>query len=278
VTGLDTDCNGFFSWVAGGNPDLDPETGESWNIGLVWSPDNAHGLDLEVDLWRFVFDDWITEVGSEWVLENYPRWVTRADPTPEDEALGIPGPIEEVRSGAINIAKWETGGVDFTIRYALGFDAVGDFMAEISGTYVDYYKLSDDPTWEHNGENLAGTDIWESLPRWRVVSSLRWLRGPNAATAMLRFVSSYMEETPWPNEDGTESDRSHRVGSWTTLDLQYTRTFRGLGEGRLSVGCTNCADRDPPLYLGNQFDRSLHDVFGRGWYVRWAQPFGRGGD
>jgi len=117
------------------------------------------------------------------------------------------------------------------------------------------------------------------MPRWKSVASLGWDRGANAASATVRFTSAFEDYWNWPAEDGRPSDRSHRVGSWTTIDLQYSRSFRSLGDGRLSVGCTNCADRAPPLVLsGLGYDEVVHDVSGRGWYARWSQPFGGLGD
>jgi outer membrane receptor protein involved in Fe transport len=281
VTGDARDCQGIFRVEYSGNPDLGPETGESWYAGIVWSPEAVRGLDLEIDFWRLTYDDRIYDINSQYIIDAYPDnpdWVQRADPTPEDAALGIPGVIELIYQRPVNIAKTETQGIDFAARYAWAMDNLGLFNAQIAGTYLDEFRETD-PTssaWEFNGVDLAGTAHWgwTGQPRWRLVSSLDWSRGQNSASAVVRFMGSYEDASNWPDENGAESDRPHRVGSWTSIDLQYGRTFRALGDGHLSVGCANCADRDPPLFLTSPVDRGVHSILGRTWFARWSQPFG----
>jgi outer membrane receptor protein involved in Fe transport len=281
VTGDARDCLGIFRVEYSGNPDLGPETGESWYSGIVWSPEAVRGLDLELDFWRLTYDDRIYDLVSGYIVDAYPdnpAWVQRADPSPEDVALGIPGVIELIYQRPVNIAKTETQGIDFAARYSWAMDNVGLFNAQLAGTYLDEFRETD-PTssaWEFNGVNVAGTAHWgwTGQPRWRLVSSLNWSRGPNSASAVVRFTGAYEDASNWPDENGLESDRPHRVGSWTSIDLQYGRTFRLLGDGQLSVGCANCADRDPPLYLSAEVDHGLHSVLGRTWFARWSQPFG----
>jgi len=156
---------------------------------------------------------------------------------------------------------------------------LGEFAAEVSGTYVDFLSITTVGDWAANGKNLVGTAwLWGSgQPRWRAVGSLRWARGPNSAAANVRFVGSYKDAQVWPDEEGLPSDREHEVASWTTFDLQYARVFRSLGGGTLSFGCANCADRDPPLYLYSPVDLGLHNAMGRTWFARWSQAFGGAG-
>jgi len=282
VTGAGSDCWTSVAEYFSGNPGLDPETGKSWYAGAVWSPEGLRGLDIQLDFWKFKWDERVEWIGGDFAVENFPldpRWVKRADPTPEDIDLGIPGRIEYIYSRPINIGGIETRGIDLALRYAWTVDAVGSFSGQLMATYVDDYRVKD-PTlteWESNGKDVAGKSEWGpgGMPRWKSVASLVWDRGANSASATVRFTSAFEDYLNWPAEDGSESDRPHRVGSWTTIDLQYTRSFRSLGDGRLSIGCTNCADRDPPLVLdGLGFDEVVHNVYGRGWYAQWSQPFG----
>ncbi len=278
------DCRGLFVTENSGNPDLGPETGKSWFAGIVWSPDAVRGLDLELDYWKFTYDDRIYDVDAGFIVDSFadnPDWVVRADPTPEDQALGIPGRIELIYVRPLNINKTETRGVDLAARYRWSTENLGRFNAELVGTYLDLFKESDQTTgdYEFNDVNVAGTAFFVGTgqPRWRLTSSLAWSRGNHGASAVVRFFDSYQDHTNWPDEDGDESDREHEVPSWTTFDVQYSYVFQALGDAHLSLGCSNCGDRSAPLFFNSGADLGVHSILGRTWYARWSQPFGRGG-
>ena len=210
-----------------------------------------------------------------------PGWVVRANPTPEDQALGIPGRIELVYVKPLNINKTETRGVDLAARYHWSTEKVGRFRAELVGTYLDLFKESDQAAgdYEFDDVNVAGTAnfVGTGQPRWRLTASLTWNRGDHGASAVARFFDSYEDNNTWPDEDGNPSDRVHEVASWTTFDLQYSYFFRALGDAHVSLGCSNCGDRGAPLFMNPSVDQGLHSILGRTWYARWSQPFGRGG-
>jgi iron complex outermembrane receptor protein len=266
-------------------PDLEAETADSWYAGLVWSPILLEGLDLEIGYWSFEFDDRIWVPRAQFIVDNAgvdSPLVTRADTTPEDEALGAPGQIESVQTTYMNLGKDETSGVDFALRYAFAPTRLGSFTIGATGTYLDEVKVTLPPgwtAWEDNGENLAGTsEYWGSgQPEWRIVSSLDWQLGNTGASAVMTWFDEYDDWETYPEDNNRDSsDREHTVDSWTSVDFQLSQTFPALMDGRLSLGCINCFDEEPPLYFGgfSGVDRGLHDIRGRSWYARWSQPFG----
>lgn len=68
---------------------------------------------------------------------------------------------------------------------------------------------------------------------------------------------------------------STNVGSWNSLDLQYSRTLEGLGGGTtLTFGAINMFDKSPPVaQLNLGFDPIVHDPRGRVLYVGVNQKF-----
>jgi outer membrane receptor protein involved in Fe transport len=291
ITNEPRDCEGdFYPVVSGGNPDLDPETAESWYAGLLWSPRTLEGLDLELSYWSFEFNDRIGSAWAQFVVDSAganSHLVSRLEPTPEDEALGAPGRIEQVNNTFLNLSVEETSGVDFALRYTLAPNRLGDFTLGVNGTYVDEMKIklpSAFDFWEYNGENLAGTATYwgTGQPEWRMVSSLDWRLGNTGASAVMTWFDSYEDYRNYPSEDNrSQSDRKHTVDSWKSWDFQVSQTFPSLRDGRFSVGCVNCFDEEPPLYFAyrggpNGVDYGLHDIRGRSWYARWSQPFGGG--
>lgn len=289
ITSDPQDCDGdFYPVTYGGNPDLDPETAESWYAGLIWSPGVLEGLDLELGYWSFKFDDRIGNAWAQFVVNSAGEdssLVTRLDPTPEDEALGAPGRIERVNDTYLNLGKDETSGIDFAARYEFVPKRLGNFTAATYGTYVDEMKVTLPPAfdfWEYNGENISGTSqYWGTgQPEWRVVSSLEWQLDNTSASVVRTWYDSYEDYRNYPADNNRfQSDRKHTVSSWTSWDFQVSQVFPMLMDGRLSVGCANCFDEEPPLYFGyagsaNGVDLGLHDLRGRSLYARWAQPFG----
>ena len=57
--------------AVGGNPDLEPETGNTYTAGLVWTPQwGDHGLTATVDWWKIKLDDAISSLGVQYTLDD----------------------------------------------------------------------------------------------------------------------------------------------------------------------------------------------------------------
>ncbi len=66
VTQTDFDCNGHtVEFEFRGNPGLEPDDGENWNLGIAWEPGSIPGLSASVDWWL-----------TRWIHRN--RWTTKS--------------------------------------------------------------------------------------------------------------------------------------------------------------------------------------------------------
>lgn len=90
VTGSAGDCSGrFFPVESRGNPDLEPEDGESSFLGFEWTPGTPQGLIVGVDYWRANHEIRIIQASPGFVIENAPDdpdFITREPPGEENIA------------------------------------------------------------------------------------------------------------------------------------------------------------------------------------------------
>jgi hypothetical protein len=238
--------------VRAGNPDLGPVEGESWFAGLVWAPGFLPDFELQLDYWKFVYDEVYGWWGPGAILESGLDWGIERAPTEPD---GTPGRIISFRDTPINMDGLLTEGFDTSLRYAWQTERVGDFEASLLHTYVNRWVWTDTLLW-FEGINWVGTQY--GVPRNRGNLNLDWSLGPHGAAANLHYV-------------GHQEYDDTSVPSQTTLDLQYSYTFEKLRDARLRIGCINCTGEIPqPAWA--HYPQPFVDWRGRMYYLRWQQP------
>lgn len=259
----------FYPVVRTGNPNLRPETSESYNFGLTLRP--TRGLMLSLDHWRFSIDDLIVgEAAQNIVNANDPARVVRVSGT---------GTINFIQGSFVNAAQLRTNGFDFVASYNFDLGTAGRMRADLNATYIMDYQLREgvgQPLVERAGRRNFAT-VAAPTPEWRANLSLNWTKGPHSLTGIARFVDSYLNDEllvrspPLPAE---------QIKSWTTFDLQYALALDGLaGAGSktsLTVGAINLFDALPPFAAtdnGLPYDTRVADPRGRQIYVMLRQAF-----
>jgi outer membrane receptor protein involved in Fe transport len=266
-TGLPEDCR-TRSYPAqwGGNPDLEPEEGESWFTGLLWTPEGLSGFELQLDFWRFRHEERIEWLDAQLVLDAKGDFGIIRAPA---EADGTPGRIVQINEARINADTLLTSGFDTTLRYALQTAGAGGFRLSMAHTYVDRWEFTESLDSGLVNANFAGRYGRVAVPRNRANLNLSWNRGPHGAAANLHYAGHYENHTT-RYVDGEQTDEPMIIPSHTTVDIQYNLRIERLRDAVLRVGCNNIADRDPPLNYGAL--EPLHDGRGRYFYIRWQQP------
>jgi iron complex outermembrane recepter protein len=260
-----------FIAILGGNPDLDPEQGNSTSFGFIWEPAFASGLSISMNAFRVRQDDFITAFSVDQLLANealFPGRVVRGAPAPTDPP-GFAGPIISVDTSNINFGGITTDGLDGELQYAFPSGAWGELVASLYFTYIDEYEVRLTPgTPPQNGVDLA-SDAGYPL-RFRGTAGLTWnLRGVWSATLNTRYSGSY-----------TDYDGIHELPSQTLLDLQLQRNF-GLRNGfwlfqglEATLGVTNLTDQQGEFsrsFAGYDYQRA--DMRGRFFYLNLKARF-----
>jgi len=271
VTELPADCDGEFLAAIGGNPNLQPETSEQFNAGVVWEP--LRGLAFTVDYWKINKSDTIGPLPSGLVLGDPARWAANIHRGARDPAFpGLPGPIEWLLLWNENLGSRKTSGVDAGISLRSAAASMGTFTFKLDGTYVSTYSVT--LPGATDAQSGVGNNAIGAVPRWRHYASLDWSYGPWSATLAQLFQSGYDEIDPDTCDSGNCAMR--RVGSYSQWDVQAQYTgFRSL---TLVAGIRNLVGTDPPFMFNTASfagvgDPTVADPRGRTFYARLTYAF-----
>ena len=138
ATGLDCeslDYNIQFS----GNPDLDAEESESWNVGVIWAP--VQEIGLSVDIWSITQDNKIDEQQFGLVYDaecnDQQSEICVRLPPQEGQSLGV---IQKIFNTYQNVSSQEASGVDISADYKLPFDEYGQLSFRLDWSYLNEFE------------------------------------------------------------------------------------------------------------------------------------------
>jgi len=264
VTGADQDCGtSQYQQTFGGNPDVKPEKADTWNLGMVlqFNPQ----LSGTVDWWSIKHKDLISN-DTQFLLDTYgndPSRVQRRPATPQDIALGIPGEIININDSFFNLAKQETSGLDFDLRY----DSDSWYYGASATRWLKFKQasFSDSPL-----ESVLGTRAGDySYPEWRAIGWIghRWADWDGQIS--FRWESSVLDSTEGPNGVAY-------IDALKQMDLQLAYT--GFKNMKLTFGCTNCTNEDPPFTYDEieGYEAGRGDPRGAFFYARVKYDLGAG--
>jgi iron complex outermembrane receptor protein len=103
--------------LVGGNPDgLEPEEGESFNVGATFQPASLPEFELSLDAWRVEESSRIADPFAQTVVDNEELFAGRVVRGPSP-APGEVGPILSVDATTANFGKVEVEGIDLRGSY-----------------------------------------------------------------------------------------------------------------------------------------------------------------
>ena len=274
------------------NPDLQPETSEAWNAGMVWSP--LERTTVSIDYWSF---DQKNTVDVDYfgllraALTNPALIYTFADgsrPRPVN-APGIEtasGGIGRVSTGEVfaplqNIGVQRTNGWDFAIDHGLADDFLGGRLdLSIDATRVLSFERSESCSPQvaplrGDGACVGGQRLVElngeyRYPKWRGTVALDWTSEDFDAAVWASYTGSYYDDFRF---DPAAISTTARVASWTTFNASWGWNIDETH--RVSLQVKNLTDRDPPRALGASawVDTYNHDAIGRFVTLNWIGRF-----
>ncbi|NGM50488.1 TonB-dependent receptor [Caulobacter sp. 602-2] len=260
--------------LVGGNPDLKEETADTYSVGLVWTPRFEHPLfeklSASVDYYSIKIKDAIGTVDAGLALTKcydgsagssfYCGLFDRSNQTGEIQTLVLTN---------LNLATYETAGVDFQIDWGFGLGAIGlsddygSLAFNIVGNYLDKFdvqSLPGEPIDKLKGTigNTSVSAVAVAKPEWKVMSSATYSFGPAELGVRWRFVDSMVDA----------GDNSEKIKSVNYFDLNGAWKVTDMVEVR--AGVYNVADKQPPVFSSNiqaNTDPSTYDVLGRRFYL-----------
>lgn len=253
------------------NDNLEPETAETWGLGLLWSP--TRNIDISADYWAISYENVIGIDEDDFIrralLGEYPV-------VGSGELLtGTPG--LEVDNGFVidahfelsNLGFQDTSGIDLT--YTQSIEAgPGTLTLLADATYLLEYKRQSSavsPKIDEAGEFR--------YPEWLVNAKARYSIGKWDTSFGLRYTDSYKDDPAPRTLDalGLPRDTILYVDSWLVFDLNVAYNFTDTNY--LSLNVRNLFDEEPPLVtgLGGNVDQVNHSSMGRFVTARYTHRF-----
>ena len=273
---------GQYNELAGGNPDLIPETADTTTFGLVFAP--TRNLTGSIDFFNMKVADVVSSVPSTITLQqcldngSLCNLITR-------DALGTlwATPAARIIATNNNLATWKTQGIDLALNYNHRMGSYGSLGLNFNGTYLK--KFEQEPikgagVYDCAGLYGSGT-CGTPLPKWRHKVRATWNTPWNIDLALTwrHFDKVLFERTsdnPLLSGPVNAIDRELKAQNYLDIAAAWNlnKTFT------LRAGINNLSDQDPPLSAqvgagfgnGNTYPQ-VYDALGRLVFVNMTAKF-----
>ena len=268
--------SGFIKSNTIGNPNLRPESGETWTGGVVFQPvwDFLQGLNVSVDYYKIKMKDVISTLAIQTIMDDYAvkgaasiyaPYVT-PDPT---NVVGV----SRINVPQLNLNGLQTDGIDFEVDYTVPEDLgiPGTLSLHALGTWTDVFRTITTT----NNINSAGT-AGNPKMAWNILLSHQI--GDWGTELMIRYTSPIKYDPTLVGLDGltpgsaiynTTAALSNSINRniWPSA-LLYNLTFHydflddpnQHLQGYLNID--NVLNKQPPV-IAISINGSPYDLIGR---------------
>lgn len=219
-------CSNFpYQEVSGSNPNLKPETGKTYNLGLVFEP--APQLSIGLDYWLIKKKDEISSLSVESAVANGNIGIS-----PFGEA--------QVFVNLQNVAAAKVQGIDADVRVRVGDTPFGKMTVRNATTYY----LKNQRQFEPNGPWFEYNTTFLN-PRVRNTFNVNFEKGAWSTTVAVRSTA-HMRDTDQPAGE-SEYQNARRIAGFDETDV--TVQWTGIKNLTLTGGIKNIFDRMPPYSI-----------------------------
>lgn len=248
-----------------GNPNVQPEIGDTNGIGVVYQPSWLPEFSMSVDYYNIEVSGAILTVGSNEIL----RRCFGGDQVICDSIIrGDDGLVDMVIVQPQNLLRQEAAGWDIEASYRyplsnLSSDLGGDLSFRAMVTLVDKLETTDGVS-THDGVGVTGPErdtpgFGLNSAKNRYLLSATYSNGPFDATLTARGMGSgvysnrYVECNPGSCPTSTDSAATindNKIDSINYFDLGFNYQ---IGNGRVFLTAQNVLDQDPPHVATTSF-------------------------
>jgi len=242
-----------YNGLIGGNPNLQPETSDTYSAGFVFQPRFVPNLSLSVDYFDIKVKDTIGAIGSNTIITNC---INSHDPVYcsaiHRDALGslTKTPQGYVVDTNVNFGSLATKGFDVKANYRLSMNTLGSATFSFEGTELKALQiqpLTNGPSYDCVG--FYGSTCGATNAKWRHVFNTTWATPWDAMdiTFRWRYIGAADSEYTSSNPQlaGGFLPANDHIPAYNYFDL--SASFAITKVVRLQLGVNNLADKDPPL-------------------------------
>jgi iron complex outermembrane receptor protein len=285
VTALSFIAGAFRAVDIGGNPNLEPESAQTYSAGVIL---DVGGFKGSVDYYRFDFENPIeAEALGGLVSALFPTGAPSNCGNPAYAAIEarftFNGPCAAANIGRVqtfytNTAPVKTSGVDFLGEYDFGDRFGGELSVGASATYVIEYKVAaqslggivTQPAFEAVGFLNYQTTAYP-LPQIKGSGYVEYERGDHNLRLTVNYMDEYEDQRTAPFAAGAFRDTAGNpvtnpngkvIDSFITADLSYRALLPY--DVTLTATVDNITDEDPPFArLDLSYDPFTANALGR---------------
>jgi len=266
-------------FISGGNPDLVPESSDTFTVGFVFTPISVPSLTIAVDYYDLEVTDTIGDVDVPLVCFDSKN---SSGVFCDDVQRDASGNIAEIAELFQNRGLLATDGIDFQAQYLIE-------LPDSLSLFDESAQLSISTIWTHvfstkDQENVVTTVLecsgffgWPCQgndkvnPENRINTNFNYSAGPFTARLTWRWIDGMVNAAPkrsavfgFPDPDLAIPD----VDSWSYFDLGFGYQFGKSTTLRFVIN--NITDKKP-AFMGSDFSNntsaSIYDVFGRSYQL-----------
>lgn len=252
-----------------GNPDLDAETSEHYNFGIVYAPEFVDELTVGLNVWRLDLEDRISSRSAlailqdeiDFFLEDQTAFINmdpqeRGEMTgvfrgpiqfnPDAAAIFVPGHILYIDSEYRNLDGFRLEGMDFEVYYNHQTATLGNFIFRSFTSFFESFNISD--------FDLVGI---ARIPEFQTRNSLQWVSANQRWRGFAQSTYASQYKSIFTNLP--------KIGSHIVWD--FSLAYNHFESWQLTLNVNNAFDRDPPRSVEESegYDEAfgLHDPRGR---------------
>ncbi len=287
-------ANTQITTFTGGNPNLQPEKSDNYNIGGVYSPSWADNLswstklDFEVDYYHYKIKKAIQAPDLQVLLDKC--FGTSAFGSAECAGFtrGPSGDLNPPKDFLANLGTITTNGFDLKANWIGPQTSWGQPSAALQATRTIGYKAVDEGG--NASRRVVGAEVQQSvgdssIPSWKTNVQFGWKIGDWDAAWNVRYISAVKEDCSLANfpttfcatDAGGNPTGSHKLAAtvYNDVQLSWNHSF-GVDGLKLGVGANNVFARKPPICVTcslNNYDSGTYDLPFRFWYAEATYKF-----
>jgi iron complex outermembrane recepter protein len=272
--------------IVGGNPELDPESADTYTLGIVWNSNVqsewASDLQVSLDYFKYEIEDVISSLTSSSIIG---RCFNQLNANPTFDAnnqfcqlfgrdpnnFGVTG----VQTTTLNLSALGLTGVDLQLDYKLPLSAFG--ASDDAGTLgfkllatrtlsVEQQETSTDPFIAREG--TISQTVASAFPEWKAVLTTSY----SVNKFLFRYNLRWIDNMRVVNNDAVLSAPTVGVKPWVPNYVYHdlSAKYAPNETWEVTLGINNIADKQPPMYttdaqtgIQSNTDPSTYDVLGR---------------
>jgi iron complex outermembrane receptor protein len=248
----------------GGNPNLAPETGDTFTVGVVWNPSfGDHDFTVIADYWKIQLEAGISSLGVQFTLDDC--YIAGNDAACALITRNSDYSINNIIDAQLNVSEETAAGIDTEFKWSYPSE-FGNLNASLLWTHLlerEQVQFAGNPVDDFVGrftgsafaEDKANVSLQWTMDEWSVSYLGEYISGLEGANA---FGLDYVQQIP-------SQFYSDIVANYT-YDESVT----------ITAGITNITDEAPPFIdvgFNGKTDPSTYRMFGQGYFLRVKYSF-----